>query len=135
MTTHFLIFLISFFIHAQKTTPDSEKNEFAVISQQGSLFSLKVVRGNPVKIFVLGNEAAEIDLSQIDLSAELDVSDLSISIRQVGDKPGPFLKIKKVQKHFELVEPLTMTSETTFEMKAKQKNKEETFKVKMAPLR
>lgn len=135
MTYLAVLMMVPFMIFAQKTTPDSEKNEFSVISQQGSLFSLKVVPGNPIKIFVLGRESAEIDISNIDLSAELDVSDLSISIRQVGKTNGPFLKIKKVKKHFELVEPLKMSTETVLEMKAQQKDKEETFKVKIAPLK
>lgn len=134
MTVVLWTLLLPLLMNAQKTTPDSEHNDFSVISQQGSLFSLKIVRGKPMKIFVVGNEVAEMDISQIDLSAEFDPSDMSVSVRKVGNSSGSFFKIKKVKKHFEISEQFSTTTETVIEIKAKQKKKEETFKIKLAPL-
>lgn len=131
MTLLVTIFLSSILAFSQKIMPDSEKTDFQVISQQGSLFSLKVVRGEPIKIFVLGKEEAEIDLSKIELSADLDTSDMSLSIRQVNPKPGKILTLTRFKDHFEINEPLKMEKELVLEVKASQKNKNETFKVKM----
>lgn len=88
-----------------------------------------------MKIFIVGNEVAEVDINQIDLSAEFDPSDMSVSIRKVGNSPSPFFKIKKVKKHFEISEPISTKTEAVLEIKAKQKQKEETFKIKLAPLK
>jgi hypothetical protein len=129
----FYTFLIPFLVLSQKTMPDSAKSDINVISQQGSLFSLKVVKGQPIKIFVLGREEAEVDLSSLKFDADVNFADLSVSIRQVNPKPGRILKIKRLKKHFEIDEPLLFNHDLELEVDASVKDKKETFKVKVSP--
>lgn len=129
------ILLTSLFVFSQKTMPDSAKNEFEALSQQGSLFALKVVKGQPIKIFVIGREEAEIDLSKIELAADLDISNLSLSIRQTNPKPGKILKIKRIENHFEIAEPIAPKNDLVIEIQDTKKDKKETFKIKMDPLK
>jgi hypothetical protein len=128
---HSLIF--SFLILAQPSSPP--KTDFEVIREQGSLLSVKLVPGQPIKIFIVGREEAEIDLSKTNWAADVDLANLSVSFKQTNPNPGKILRIKRFENHYIVDDPLTLTNGSEFNLQIKEKNKKpHSFKVKVKQL-
>lgn len=112
------------------------KTDFEVIREQGSLFSLKLVPGQPLKIYILGREEAEVDLSKAKFAAEVDLSNLSVSVKQTNPNPGKILKIKRFENHYIVDDPLQLTNgmELHLQIKDKKDKQPHSFKVKVKEL-
>jgi hypothetical protein len=128
------ILIFSFLIFAQSNIPP--KTDFEVIREQGSLFSLKVVPGKPIKFFIVGREEAELDLSKTKWSADVDLANLSVSVKQTNPNTGKILKIKRFENHYIVDDPLELTNGTELRLQIKDKKDKEpqSFKVKVRQL-
>lgn len=125
---HFLFSL--FLISAQPTNP--VKTDFEVIREQGSLLNIKFVPGKPIKIFIVGREEAEVDLSQTKWKADVDFANLSVSLKQTNPSPGKVLRIKRFENHYIVDDPLQLTNGTELRLDIDDKDKKHhTFKVKV----
>ena len=126
--------IFSFLIFAQSNV--SQKTDFEVIREQGSLFSLKFVPGQPIKIYIVGREEAELDLSKAKFAAEVDLSNLSVSVKQPNPHPGKILKIKRFENHYIVDDPLQLTNgmELRLQIKDKKDKQPHSFKVKVKDL-
>jgi hypothetical protein len=126
--------IFSFLIFAQSNV--GQKTDFEVIREQGSLFSLKFVPGQPIKIYIVGREEAELDLSKAKFAAEVDLSNLSVSVKQTNPNPGKILKIKRFENHYIVDDPLQLTNgmELRLQIKDKKDKQPHSFKVKVKDL-
>lgn len=126
--------IFSFFILAQSNV--ATKTDFEVIREQGSLFSLKFVPGQPIKFYIVGREEAEIDLSKTKFAAEVDLANLSVSVKQTSAHPGKILKIKRFENHYIVDDPLQLTNgmELRLQIKDKKDKQPHSFKVKVREL-
>lgn len=125
---HFLVSI--FLISAQPANP--AQTDIEVIREQGSLLNIKFVPGKPIKIFIVGREEAEVDLSQTKWKADVDFSNLSVSLKQTNPNPGKILKIKRFENHYIVDDPLQLTNGTELRLDIDDKNKKHhTFKVKV----
>jgi hypothetical protein len=124
------LFFLQFSIHADLHNPfPSDAN---VLSQQGSLVAVKVIKGEPIKIFVLGREEATLDFSNLQLDANVDPANFSINVRRINaDKSGPILKLTREKDHFIIDNPDTKDRVFTLEVTTKVKGKKEVFKFKV----
>lgn len=108
------------------------KTDFEVIREQGSLFSIKLIPGEPLKIFVLGNEEATVDLSKTNWKANVDLSNLSVSVKQTNPSPGKILKIKRLDNHFIVDDPLQLSNGTELHLQIRDKDKKtHSFRVRV----
>ncbi|MBY0385915.1 hypothetical protein K2X05_12220 [bacterium] len=125
---HFLICV--FLISAQPTNP--AQTDIEVIREQGSLLNIKFVPGKPIKFFIVGREEAEIDLSKTKWKADVDFSNLSVSLKQTNPNPGKVLKIKRFENHYIVDDPLQLNHGTELQVDIDHKDKtHHTFKVKV----
>lgn len=129
-----LSLFLSLLIFAQSNTPT--KTDFEVIREQGSLFSLKFVPGKPIKFYIVGREEAEVDLSQTKWKADVDLANLSVSVKQTNTKVGKILKIKRFENHYIVDDPLQLTNGTELHLQIKDKkdSQPQTFKVRVKEL-
>ncbi len=86
--------------------------------QEGQLFSIRIVRGEPVKIFVVGREEASLDLSQ-----------LKLVVRRLRPTPAANLKVTAGANYFTISEKINQS--TDLEVQTQIKDKTETFKFKL----
>ncbi len=110
---------------------DSQSNPFLndaqVISQQGSLVKVSISRGEPIKLFVVGKKAAELDLSSSEWGLEFDPSDLTVRVRRVGPKLSQILKVERQQNFFVVETPKVDEKIYTLEVTTEFKGKKEQF--------
>ncbi len=124
---------LSLLIFSQTPTPP--KTAIEVVNEQGSLFAVKFVPGQPIKFYIVGREEAELDLSKTKWAADLDPSSLSVNLRQTNPKPGKILKIKRLENHYIVDDPLALTNGTELHLRFQDKNKQDhSFKVKVKNL-
>jgi hypothetical protein len=103
-----------------------------VLIQQGNLVSVKVVRGEPIKIFVVGREQASVDLSSLNWDVQFDPSDFSLSLRSLRTKKSPkILSFKKENNYYVISNPSFDDKVFTLEVTTKTKGKKEVFKFKV----
>lgn len=122
--------LISICLMGAGEVPDALKSDMEVLSQQGSLVSVKVVKGDPVRIYVLGREEAQVDLSGFNL--EIDPSDLSVTVKRVSPKsPLKILRLKREKNIFTVEDAESGMKLYTLEVTTQVKDKKETFKFKI----
>lgn len=122
--------LLSFFIFSQPSIPP--KTDFEVIREQGSLFNIKFIPGEPIKIFIVGREEASVDLSKTNWKADVDLANLSVSLKQTNPNPGKILKIKRFEDHYIVDDPLKLTNGTELKLQIDDKGKKKhSFKVKV----
>jgi hypothetical protein len=123
--------ILGFLIFAQPSS--IQKTDFEVIREQGSLFSLKFVPGQPIKFYIVGREEAEVDLSKTKWAAEIDPANLSVSVKQTNSKPGKILKIRRFEDHYIVDDPLELThgTELHLQIKDKKEKQPQSFKVKI----
>lgn len=88
------------------------------LQQEGKLVSIRIVRGEPIKIFVVGTQRANFDLSTLKLS----VQSSQLSENHV-------LPLQKSENYFTL--PDSLKNPREIELTVKIKDKSETFKFNM----
>jgi len=105
--------------YAQSTTSEElVQSKVDILRQQGSLFSVHIVSGEPLKIFVVGRE-----------EAKLDLTNMKLLVRRLQPYPEKTLTIKKSGDHYTISEPLQENAE--LEVVPKVKGQSETFKFKI----
>jgi hypothetical protein len=85
------------------------------IKQEGQLVTVRIVRGEPLRIFVLGREEAKVNMS-----------DLAVTVRRLKPYPGKILSLTKDGNFYTVKDP-SDRSLSDIEIKAKARNGEETF--------
>lgn len=103
---------------AAPTIPNQETLDY--IKQEGQLFSVRISRGEPVRIFVVGKEEAKIDLSK-----------LTITVRRIKPYPGKILNVDRHGDYFQVSEVSEYNTTTDLEISTKVENKDEVFKFKL----
>jgi hypothetical protein len=114
--------ILPFFLWAQYSGEPSDPQS-NILRQEGKLVTISIVRGEPIKIFVLGKKGAEFSFRSI----ELEVEKISPQ-RKV-------LNVERMENYFVIKEPLEVNRSTNIEIKARVNNKEEKMLFKIPVLR
>lgn len=113
-----LFLAISIFAHAQmQYSPTQEYKE------EGQMLSIRLVMGEPARIFVIGKE-----------EAKLDLSDLKLTIRRLKPYPAREFVVNRKGNYFEVSEPKELSLSTDLQVTAKSSGKTETLKFKLKKL-
>ena len=123
--------LLSSVVFAQGKTHDPTATDVQVLSQQGDLVSVKVVIGEPIKIFVLGREEAQLDFSNLKINAEYDSSGLSLQVKKIKPSSKKILTLVKHADHISVNDSEKNEKPYELEITTKVNNKQEQFKFKI----
>lgn len=127
MTYIITALILNCFINAQNTGR-AFPSDIEMLTQHGNLVSVRIVKGEPIKIFVFEKEAAEIDFSGARLGAQFVPVDLSLNVRQIGAKKiSRILKLKRENDYFVIRNPDSTDKSYTLEVTTKVKDKKEVF--------
>lgn len=83
-----------------------------MLKQQGRIFTVQLLLGEPIRFFVVGREEAKVDLN-----------DLSVTVRRIQPYPGKVFSLDRQDDYFVVTEPNDLKSATTLEVTAKTKTK------------
>lgn len=83
-----------------------------VLRQQGRLFTVQLVLGEPLRFFVVGREEAKVDLN-----------DLTLTVRRLKPYPGKVISLDRQNDYFVTSEPNELQDATALEVTAKTKAK------------
>lgn len=111
--------LVAMVAQAQTTTQDA-REEVGPWRQQGSLVSIEIAKGQPLRFFVVGREEAKVDLK-----------DVKLTVRRLRPYPGRVLNAQRSGDHFVLSEPLELNGPTDLEVTANVKEKVDVIKFKL----
>lgn len=106
---NFLVFLLVSIGNAQNLTIDPSRPG---LRQEGQLFVIQIVAGEPLRIFVAGKEEAQVDLSK-----------MKLIVRRLSPYPEKILIATRVDDHFvvsmpnDLKKPIDLEVTTTIENK------------------
>jgi hypothetical protein len=92
----------------------------ANLKQEGQLVTVRVVIGEPLRIFVVGREEAKFDFSE-----------LKLIVKRMNPYPSKVLSLTKTGDYFTAPEAMNIHGSTDLEIKTTVKNKEETFRFKL----
>jgi len=103
------------------STPQAWADETeSLIHKEGKLVSIKIMKGNPVRIFVVGREEAQINLK-----------DLTLTIRRLKPYPGKVLKLDRNGEYFEVKDKAEFERSSELEISTGIDGKTESFNVKL----
>ncbi len=86
-------------------------------SKQGNLVSVRIVMGEPIRIFVVGREEAKLDLSK-----------LKLKVRRLDPYPGKILKMNQSTGFYTISEPIDLKQPLNLEVTADINDKSETLR-------
>lgn len=111
-------------VYAQGGYGYSNKSSVNEFTQEGELVSIRLVMGEPLRIFVVGKEEAKVNLS-----------DLNIIVRRLKPYPGQTLTTSIQGDHFIVSKPEELKGTTDIAITTKIKSKSETlnFKINQKP--
>lgn len=113
-------------------TPIPLQSEVQILTEPRNLLSLKIVKGEPIKLYVLGAKKAELHLSALNYKTQFNPSDLSVIIHRTdSNQTSQPIKIERKSDHFIIVDPIIIEENSILELEAKTKNKKEVFKFKL----
>lgn len=121
--TSFSLIVVAFNIGCMKGFSQGvnfTQDTIETLNQQGELFSVRISKGNPVRIFVVGREQAKFDLSK-----------LSLTVRRIKPYPGKILTVNRFNDYFEVNDTKDFKDTTDLEIMTKIENKNEVFKFKL----
>ncbi len=121
----FIAYISLFFVLTAFDSASSH-SDVETITHQGNLFSIKVVKSEPIHIYVLGQESAQIDLSKVDVML---ISE-STNPTEVADPIQP-VQIESLGNHFIVKNPASGDRVYTMKVKSKSNGIIETFKFKV----
>lgn len=122
----FLVFLSSFVgfslvVQGGPGIPkEIELGRETVLKNQGGLLSLRISTTEPVKIYVVGKEEAQLDLSQ-----------LKLKVRRLEPYPAADIAIDQQTGYFTLKSSLQELKGAHLEVTTEHQDKTEVFKLKM----
>ena len=105
---------------AQSMDHPSDPSYSATLKQQGKLFTIQVVRGEPIRFFVVGREEAKLDLASMALTA-----------RRLEPYPGQVMSLDRRNDYFVPTDPKALENATVLEVTAKTKTKSETMRIQL----
>jgi len=116
------LFIATFFILTYGWTqvfndPNGPQN---TLRQQGHLFTIQLVLGEPIRFFVAGRE-----------EAKLDMSDLSVTVRRIKPYPGKVIRLDRQNDYFVAASSNDLDTATEIEVIAKSKANSEKIKFKI----
>ncbi len=111
---------VTFNTSAQNRPGYSTEPGLREFTQNGELVSIRIVIGEPLRIFVVGKE-----------EAKLNLSDLQLTVRRLKPYPGQTLTTNLKDDHFIVSEPGEFKETTDLAITTKIKNKSETLNFKI----
>lgn len=118
-----LVFVFAFFLAAvamaQSSSTYTEK-ENEVLVRTGNIFTLRITRGEPLKIFVFGREEAQVSLS-----------DLKLRVRRLKPYPVTDLPVQLEKDYFYINGSSSSIPLEEIEIITTEKAKKEKFKVNL----
>jgi len=102
---------------AQTPAQDPSNLRQNTLNSQGQLLSLRLERGQPMRIFVVGKEEAKVDLSN-----------LSITVRRLKPYPAKELSTDRYNNTFTVVAPADSKEPMELEVTTKVNSSSETFR-------
>jgi hypothetical protein len=112
---YFLLMLVFTNTNGAPTVPNQDA--LNQIKQEGQFFSVQISKGEPIRIFVVGKEEANLDLSK-----------LTVTVRRLKPYPGKVLKIDRLGGYFQVNDTKEFNSTTDLEISTKVESKDEVFK-------
>lgn len=106
----------------QNTPVEPMQKTTDILRQEGRLFSVKIVRGQPLKIFVVGREEANLDLSK-----------MKLVVRRLQPAPEKNLHLEKQGESFLVKDSLNVDSDIEVTTELKGTSEIFRFKVKAKP--
>lgn len=120
MKTIFALLMFSGLVSAQMSTDDPSRADLTALRREGRLISIQLIPKNPIKIFVVGRE-----------EAQLDLSDLKLFVRRLSPSPSKTLTATREGDHFVLNELIDPDRPTDLEIMTRSKGQSETFHFKI----
>lgn len=112
--------LLSVDVSAQSIDDPLRPDNSSVLKQQGKLFTIQIVPGEPIRFFVVGKEEAKLDLSK-----------LAVTVRRVEPYPGKILSLDRQNDYFVSENSSELKDATAIEVTAKIKAKAETIRFQL----
>lgn len=112
--------LLSLLALAQNFSDTPDRSNSKIMLQEGQLISIRLVLGEPIRIFVVGRE-----------EAKLNFSDLTVTVRRLKPYPGKTLSVDRFNNYFTVSEPIDLNKPTDLEVTTKVKGKTETLRFKI----
>ncbi len=112
----FFIFLIALGFSAPVWADETEN----LIRQEGKVVSIRISKGHPVRIFVLGREEAKLDLTK-----------LTLTVRRLKPYPGKILKLDRHGDYFQVQDASDFERSSELEISTSVQGKTESFNLKL----
>lgn len=109
-----LVFLVC--VQSQANNWNSQSTDEFI--QHGDLVSVRIVFGEPIRLFVVGKEEAKFNLA-----------DLSVTVRRLKPYPAQIFSTSREGDHFIISNSEELKKTTDLQITTKFKNKSETLKV------
>lgn len=116
----FLSIVLFFNFAAQGASWDEGDRNENLIHHEGQILSVTISRGNPIRIFVIGKE-----------EAQLNLKDVSLTLRRLKPYPGKVLKVDRYGGYFEVKNQSDFNQSTELEVSTRLKGQKESFKVQL----
>ena len=107
---------------AQVAAVEPIQSQTDILRQEGKLVSVRIVRGEPLKIFVVGREEAQLDLSK-----------MKLVVRRLQPFPEKNLRLEKQGESFLVMDPFKVDSDIEVKTELKGTSESFRFKVKAKP--
>lgn len=115
-----LVALLAVAANAQGLEDPLGPSNPSVLKQQGRLFTVQIVRGEPIRFYVVGREEAAVDLSK-----------LSVTVRRLEPSPGRVLVLDRQNDYFVSQASSELKEATAIEVTAKTKSKVESIRLQI----
>lgn len=112
-----ILFVLPCLGWAQTATQDLSNLRQNTLNSHGQLLSLRIERGQPMRIFVVGKEEAKVDLAN-----------LSITVRRLKPYPAKELSTDRFNNTFTVVAPADSKEPLELEVTTKVNSTSETFR-------
>lgn len=114
------LFFISQLTSAQGPFEDPSRPGQGVFRQEGQLASVRIVIGEPIRIFVTGRE-----------EAKLDLTDVKLTVRRLKPYPEKVLTVSKTNDSYVVSDAVEFDKATHLEVTTNIKNKSEKLNFKI----
>ena len=120
MKTVLAIFLFSSSVLAHPIPGHTYRPSADIVQAEGQFFSIRMVRGEPTRFFVLGKEQAKLDLST-----------LRLTLKKHAAYKSQTLSLDLENNYFVLPEPVDFEAGSELELTASSREKTETLQIRI----
>ena len=117
----FAVLIFPYYLFAQNQDRLANPQE-EFLQKEGSLISVKIVIGEPLRLYITGKEQAKINFS-----------DLKLTVRRVLPQPREELTLNRLESHYEIPVKLDPGQRNDFEITAQMDRKSEKLVFKIDP--